>query len=264
MRPIAVLDSGVGGLTVVKQLLVELPGVPLVYVGDTARTPYGPRPSEEVRVFTEQIVKYLCALDPTRIVIACNTATAVALDAIAQWCPVPVHGVIVPGARAAVRATRSGRIGVIGTEGTMRSQAYECAIRACDGRITVHALACPAFVPLVENGEYATEKALHIVREVLAPMIAARVDTLILGCTHYPFLAPAIQQVMGSDVQLISSATEVAHEVRAHLPQVLEGTGSIDASCTGDVASFAAIARHWLGIDVAVHRCVLPDVVHTD
>ncbi|MBU6145538.1 MAG: glutamate racemase [Paenibacillaceae bacterium] len=264
MRPIAVLDSGVGGLTVVKQLLAELPGVPLVYVGDTARTPYGPRPAEEVRAFTEQIVKHLCTLDPTRIVIACNTATAVALDAIAQWCPVPVHGVIVPGARAAVRATRSGRIGVIGTEGTMRSRAYDVAIRACDARITVQTLACPAFVPLVEEGAYASDQARGIVEEVLVPMIAARVDTLILGCTHYPFLAPAIQQVMGSDVQLISSATEVAHEVRSHVGHVPEGTGVLDVSCTGEVAPFEAIVRRWLDVDVVVRHCVLPEGVRMD
>lgn len=258
-RPIAVLDSGVGGLTVVKQMLAQIPGVSLVYVGDTARTPYGPRDPEDVRSFTEQIVSFLLSYQPQMIVIACNTATAVALARMQQVSPVPVLGVIDPGARAAVKATRSGRIGVIGTEGTIRSRAYETAIRSLDVRLTVCSLACPAFVPLVERGAYESAEAEELVHDVLAPMRTEQVDTLILGCTHYPFLAPVIQRSMGSRVRLISSATEVAQDVRKQRTKdPITAVGDVTLLCTGDPQAFEQIARRWLGWAVDARHCVLP------
>lgn len=252
-QAIAVLDSGVGGLTVVKEVMRQLPREKILYFGDTARTPYGPRSAEQVVEFTREIVDYLIQFDPKMIVIACNTATAAALEDIRGRVAIPVVGVIDPGARAALARTRTGVVGVIGTEGTIRSGAYEAALmRLSDGGIKVISEACPGFVPLVEDGNFRSSHTHQIVEEALAPLRGSGLDSLILGCTHYPFLADTIAEAMGPGVALISSADETAREIRL----ILERTGRLatgDAAplhqffCSGDPAKFREIAQTWLG-----------------
>ena len=269
-QPIAILDSGVGGLTVVKQVMAQLPDETLYYFGDTARTPYGPRPPQQVLTFTIEIVDFLLQFRPKLLVIACNTATAVARDMVQQRTSIPVLGVIFPGAKAAVQATKRRHIGVIGTEGTIRSRAYETVMQQLDPTVVVQSLSCPAFVPLVEQGQFHTHHAQRIVEDTLHPMRQYPIDTLILGCTHYPFLTPLIQQSMGPSVQLISSAAQTAQDVRLHLEQTKTRTPSHDAHilesrttvrsnhrffCSGDPNSFQTIAQGWLEFPVHVESC---------
>ena len=208
--PIGVFDSGLGGLTVVHALLERLPAESLVYVGDTARIPYGPKSPDTVRRYAKQIAEFLVEQGVKAIVVACNTATAHALDVLRETVSVPVIGVIAPGARAAARSSRGGPVGVIGTAGTIASGAYERAIHAENSSIEVHAVACPLFVPLVEEGWVDHPATRLIAHEYLAPLRLAHVDTLVLGCTHYPLLAPTLQAEMGPDVRLIDSAAETA------------------------------------------------------
>ncbi|GIQ64311.1 glutamate racemase [Paenibacillus cisolokensis] len=212
-QPIAILDSGVGGLTVVKEVMRQLPREKIIYFGDTARTPYGPRSPEEVRRFTRQIVDYLIQFNPKMIVIACNTATAVALEDIRARVSIPVAGVINPGARAAVGKTKTGFVGVIGTEGTIRSGAYEVALRVLSPHIQVYSQACPTFVPLVERGNFRSPETYETIQRTIGHLRELPIDCLILGCTHYPFLSDTISEVMGPQVELISSADETAREI---------------------------------------------------
>ena len=210
--PIGVFDSGLGGLTVARALLQQLPYESLLYVGDTARVPYGSKSPEAVRRYAVQIAEWLVHEGVKAIVVACNTATAHALEYLQDASPVPVIGVVKPGARAAVRAVPVGRVGVIGTAGTIASGAYERAIHALSSSVEVVSQACPLFVPLVEEG-WVDHPATHlIVNEYLAPMRAAKVRALVLGCTHYPLLAPLLATAMGTGVQLIDSAAETAAE----------------------------------------------------
>lgn len=251
-RAIAVLDSGVGGLTVVKEIMRQLPGEPILYFGDTARAPYGPRPAHEVIRFTCEIVDYLLRFHPKMIVVACNTATALALDEIRKRSPYPVVGVIAPGARAAVEQTKSNVIGVIGTEGTIRSGAYETALRRLSPRVRIVQLACPEFVPLVEAGKFDSPQAYGVVARSLAPLKGCGLDTLILGCTHYPFLASTISEYMGPEVVLISSAEAAGREVGAMLREsrlLASGDGPLVHRffCSGDPRKFQQIAHLWLG-----------------
>ncbi|MEC0246592.1 glutamate racemase [Paenibacillus chitinolyticus] len=250
-QAIAILDSGVGGLTVVKEVMRQLPQEKVIYFGDTARTPYGPRPADEVLAFTNQIVDYLIQFNPKMIVIACNTATAVALEQIRGRLDIPVLGVISPGARAAIKTTRSGIVGVIGTEGTIRSKAYEQALKTISPTIQVHSLACPALVPLVERGLYFSREAVDTVRDSLQPLLDKPMDCLILGCTHYPFLTEAIARVVHPDVTLISSADETAREISTILYHrgMLATTKDIPVHqffCSGDAEMFHRITGSWL------------------
>lgn len=260
-RAIAVLDSGVGGLTVVKELMRQLPREKICYFGDTARTPYGPRPAEEVIAFTREIVDYLIQFEPKMIVIACNTATAVALEDIRRRVDLPVIGVIEPGARAAIELTKVDRIGVIGTEGTIKSGAYALALSRFSPRIQVVSLACPSFVPLVENGLFRTPEAYAAVAQALEPLKHSGIDSLILGCTHYPFLAAPISEAMGEEVTLVHSAEETAREISA----ILTANGQLEEAdtvplhqffCSGDPHKFQLIAQDWLG-----HKIHLSSVV---
>jgi glutamate racemase len=214
-RPIGVFDSGLGGLTVVRAIMDTLPGESIVYFGDTARYPYGPRPLEEIRGFAVEIARHLVRRDVKQVVVACNTATAAAFDDVTRAVPVPVVGVIDPAVRAATRATRNGRVGLIATEATVRSGAYERALVALDPDRTVELIpqACPRFVEFVERGDTTSGEVLAAARGYLALLGVAGVDTLILGCTHYPLLRGAIQHVMGPDVLLLSSAEETASAV---------------------------------------------------
>jgi glutamate racemase len=212
-RAIGVFDSGVGGLTVVRSIIDELPHESIVYFGDTARYPYGPRPLEEIREFAVQIARHLVEQDVKLVVVACNSATAAALEDVTAAVTVPVVGVIEPAVRAAVRATRNGRVGLIGTQATVSSGAYQQAFWKMGDHVQVTAQACPSFVEFVERGDTTSPALMEDAAEYLAPLQVAGVDTLILGCTHYPLLRGAIHRVMGSGVLLISSAEETAMDV---------------------------------------------------
>ncbi|WP_458412292.1 glutamate racemase [Schinkia sp. CFF1] len=212
-RPIGVIDSGVGGLTVAKEIMRQLPKEEIIYLGDTARCPYGSRPVEEVKKFTWELTNYLLNYNIKMLVIACNTATALVLDDIREKIDIPVVGVVYPGARTALKVTKNHHIGVIGTVGTIQSGAYEQALKSINHHVKVESLACPSFVPIVESGYYEVEDAFKIVEDSLSPLKEHDIDTLILGCTHYPILRAVIQQVMGQKVKLISSGDETAREV---------------------------------------------------
>lgn len=256
-QAIAVLDSGVGGLTVVKELMRQLPQEKVIYFGDTARSPYGPRSAGEVRTFTRQIVEYLIQFNPKMIVIACNTATAVAIEDIRERVSIPVIGVISPGARAAIKTTRSGVIGVIGTDGTIRSNAYEYALRLISPNIQVYSEACPLLAPFVEKGLFGADRANEVVEQSLRQLIGKPIDCLILGCTHYPFLVEAISRVMGPDVTLISSADETAREISTILyhRDMLASSGQLPIHqffCSGEPELFKQIAQNWLKEQISI------------
>lgn len=251
-QPIGVIDSGVGGLTVAKEIIRQLPNEKLIYLGDTARCPYGPRPSREVKKFTWELTSFLLEKKIKMLVIACNTATAAVLDEIRKELTIPVVGVINPGARAAIKRTKNYRVGIIGTEGTVKSGAYEKALKSLNSKLFITSHACPKFVPLVESGEYSGTIAEKLVDESLLPLLDHNLDTLILGCTHYPLLEPLIKHVMGDSVSLISSGDETAREVSA----ILQYNGLLDTCTdepehefftTGSKTIFSKIASEWLG-----------------
>lgn len=217
-RPVAMFDSGFGGLTVARAVIDLLPGEDLVYLGDTGRYPYGPRPQDEVRGFALEIGRHLVeAYDAKVLVVACNTAAAAALDELRAVVEVPVVDVIAPGVRALALATGTGRVGVIGTVGTIGSGAYQRAVTELAPELTLTCAACPGFVEFVERGEAESDQVHVLAERLLAPMGDAEVDSLLLGCTHYPFLARTISDVMGRGVVLVSSADETAFEVRSLL-----------------------------------------------
>jgi glutamate racemase len=215
--PIGIFDSGIGGLTVAKKIFELLPNESVIYFGDTARYPYGPRSKRIVRSFSFQNTNFLLRQRVKLVVVACNTASAVALDILRKSYDIPMIGVVEPGARAAARATRNGRIGVIGTVGTIHSGAYQKAIRRLNPQLRVHAIPCPLFVSLAEEGYVNKEATRLIAREYLSPLLKKRVDTLVLGCTHYPLLKSVISRVMGEGTELIDSAGETAREVKSFL-----------------------------------------------
>lgn len=218
-RPIGVFDSGIGGLTVLRELADRLPGEDLVYLGDTARVPYGIRSPSTVIRYSFQNTEFLIRQGVKALVIACNTASAVSIDRLRERFAIPVLGVIEPGAKAAVRKTVSGRVGVIGTEATIRSGAYQKALTAMMENIEIEARACSLFVPLVEEGWVSGKVARDVVKEYLRPLKNSRVDTLVLGCTHYPLLRDAIGEYMGEHTALIDSAVEIAKETKAVLAE---------------------------------------------
>lgn len=258
-QAIGILDSGVGGLTVVREIMRQLPRERIVYFGDTVRCPYGPRTSEEVRRFTMDIVHFLTSSFSLKaLVIACNTATAVALEDVRRFVKIPVVGVIHPGARAAIKASDNGRIGVIGTEGTVRSGAYERALRQVNPDLHVVSLACPTLVPLVESGKADSVETLPYVEQALISLHEHILDTLILGCTHYPLLTKHIAQVMGKNVKLISSAEETARELstilhdRNIMTSPLSGPPQHRFFTSGVPELFQRIASNWLHLEVDV------------
>ena len=211
--PVGVFDSGIGGLTVARAIFERLPNESTIYFGDTARVPYGPKSEETVRRYSLEILDWLLRQGVKAVVVACNTATARALDAMRETSPVPVVGVIEPGARAAVGAARGRTIGVVGTVGTIASNAYLRAILALDPVARVEQRPCPLFVPLAEEGWFDHPATEVVAREYLAPLIRSAVGSLVLGCTHYPLLKPLLGRVMGPDVVLIDSAQETAAEL---------------------------------------------------
>lgn len=263
-RPLGIFDSGVGGLTVARAIIDLLPAESIRYVGDTARCPYGPRPFTQVRAFATEIVDWLAGHDVKLVVAACNTATAAAVVDNPVPFPVTVLGVIEPSVQAALARTRSGSIGVIGTQGTVASGVYARLLNQfANGRpITVTSQASPEFVTFAEEGRTNDPEVFAVARKVLAPLIEAKVDTLILGCTHYPLLTGMIGHVMGPDVALISSAEMAARAVFSHLVDhnllAPEHTPvSREFYTTGDTASFISLAQRFLG-----PRIRSTDVVH--
>lgn len=266
---IGIFDSGLGGLTVAREIMRELPHESVVYLGDTARCPYGPRDLEEVQRFVVEIGSWLEKQNVKLIVIACNTATAAGLALAQRTFSVPVIGVVEPGARAAVMETRNRRVGVIGTVGTVESGAYSRAIRALDAGVTVFSAATPRFVDLVEeglrldvgvvedllaetSGVFLRPSFYEIARDYLDPLKRSGVDTLVLGCTHFPLLAPAIGQVMGTRVNLISSAAETAREVADTLARrgqlaTVKDKPHLQVATTGDAAEFERLGSMVLG-----------------
>ena len=254
-RPIGVFDSGFGGLTVARALIDLLPHEQLIYVGDTARYPYGDKPPEQVRTYSVEIARWLVSQGAKMIVVACNTASALSLECLRSELEVPVVGVIDSGVRAGLSATRNGRVGVIGTVGTVASGTYQDAFAATGPSTSLRCAACPGFVEFVERGETESDQVLILAERLLSPLRAARVDTLVLACTHYPFLARTIGDVMGRDVVLVSPAEETAFEVRS----LLSSTGLAgDAPAppegrehrwysSGDSEAFATLGRRLFG-----------------
>ncbi|MFH1680337.1 MAG: glutamate racemase [Candidatus Eisenbacteria bacterium] len=224
MGPIGVFDSGIGGLTVVREIFRLIPDEPVLFFGDTARLPYGPKSAETVTRFSRQIARFLLSEGVRCVVVACNTASSTARPALVRESPVPVVGVIAPGARAAARETRSGVIGVIGTRGTVASGAYERALRAIDPSLRVVSAACPLLVPLVEEGWTDHPVTEQVVREYLDPLLRRSIDTLILGCTHFPVLTGVIEKAAGEGVVVVDAARETALALREALPRE-EGAG---------------------------------------
>lgn len=261
-RPIGFLDSGVGGLTVVRELMRQLPHEEIVYIGDSARAPYGPRPAEQIREYTWQMVDFLLTKDVKMIVIACNTATAVVWREIKEELDIPVLGVILPGASAAIKSTQGGKVGVIGTPMTVQSDIYRKKIQSLAPDIEVTSLACPKFVPLVESGAINTSVTKKVVYETLRPLVG-KVDSLILGCTHYPLLRPIIQNVMGPKVKLIDSGAECVRDISVLL-NYFEINRSREMQelqhrfyTTANSQSFAAIAEEWLERKIHVEHVTL-------
>ena len=254
-RPIGVFDSGVGGLTVLHELLVTLPHEDTVYLGDNERLPYGPRPLAEVRRFALAIGRHLEAEGVKLVVAACNTATAAALPDLQRALSVPVVGVLQPEAHAAALATRNRKVGLLATDATVRSGRYEELVHAHDASVEVVSVACPRLVPLIEGPDPFGEETTDAVREVAAPLKEAEVDTVILGCTHYPIVRPIFQRVFGRRVTLVFSADETAHEVAETLQR--KGIGNSDDRegtyrflTTGEPGEFAEMGKRFLQLPI--------------
>ena len=247
---IGVFDSGLGGLTVIQALVDLLPSEDLVYIGDTARYPYGPRPADELRAFSSELAGWLVDSGCRMVVIACNSATAAALDLLRDELPVPVIGVVEPGVRAAMKTSRSKRVAVIGTQMTVDSAVYETTADRLRSGLDLTTRACPQFVTLVEQGTTRGPVATAAVREALAGLVDD-VDTMVLGCTHFPLLGRTLSEVVGRDVTLVSSADETAFEVRDILERTglgrTAGIGRRVFLTSGDPATFSELGERFLG-----------------
>lgn len=254
-QPIGVFDSGIGGLTVVAALRALLPNESIFYVGDTARVPYGGKSAATVQRYSLEISQMLLGARAKTIVVACNTASALALPQLEGSLPVPVTGVIQPGARAALARTKSGHVGVIGTRATIASGAYERALRTLEPEVRVTARPCPLLVPLIEEGWLDGPVTDQIIGQYLEPLMADGVDTLVLGCTHYPLLRNAIARVAGQNVTLVDSAENCAKAVRDLLDEKMLRTsktqqGSLRVALTDPPDAFLRVAREALQLDV--------------
>jgi len=259
-QPIGIFDSGFGGLTVARALIDLLPAEDYVYIGDTGRYPYGSKPLDDVRRYANELAHSLVDdFNVKAVVVACNTATAAGLDDLRNELDVPIFDVVTPGASAVVRASRAGRVGVIGTVGTISSGAYvqavERAAQQTDVGIELSSAACPGFVEFVERGQLSGDEVMVLAERLLAPLTEAKVDTLLLGCTHYPFLARTIGEVMGPDVVLVSSADETAFEVSERLRELLllrepGAVGTRRFLSSGDVDTFRELGSALFGGDL--------------
>ncbi|MFQ6338159.1 glutamate racemase [Bacillus sp. AF62] len=259
---IGVLDSGVGGLTVASEIIRQLPKESIYYIGDNKRCPYGPRSVEEVQSFVFEMVEFLKQFPLKALVVACNTAAAAALTALQEALSIPVIGVIHPGARAAIKVTKKEKIGVIGTVGTIKSNMYEKALHELDTYLEVYSHACPTLATVVENRLEDIAYVTQQVKQALLPLTKEDIDTLILGCTHYPLLESYIKKELGEAVTIISSAEETAIE----LSTILQHKGILSDNLnpkhrfftTGSVLSFEHIAERWLGYHISVECVDLP------
>ena len=260
--PVAVFDSGVGGLTVVSALRRALPQERIIYLGDTARVPYGGKTRATIERYSEEIATMLVGEGAKVVVVACNSASALGLPRLRQTCPVPVFGVIEPGVEAALAATRSGHVAVIGTKATIGSGAYELALRSARSDIRVTSLACPLLVPLIEEGLLSDPVTDAVLQRYLAPLRDTDADTLVLGCTHYPLLAPAVARAAGPGIRLVDSgnncAAAVKHFLEYHGLAASSGcSGSLEISFTDQPDHFLQVAGEALGLEtgaIAVRR----------
>jgi glutamate racemase len=255
-RPIGVFDSGIGGLTVVKALRDLLPNESISYLGDTARVPYGPKSAETVQRYAIELAEMLIKEDAKALVVACNTVSSVALPALMQKFRVPVIGVIEPGARAALAASRNRHIGVIGTRATIRSGAYEKALRAADGSVRVSSRACPLLVPLIEEGLLNDEVTDQMILRYIEPLLADDIDTLVLGCTHYPLLTGAIARLLKRQIMVVDSAQNCARAVeemldRESLRAPPLNHGELTVALTDAADNFLNVARDALQLKIA-------------
>jgi glutamate racemase len=265
--PVAVFDSGVGGLTVLHELLVSLPTEDYLYLGDTARLPYGNRTASELKAFSIEIAEHLLAEGAKLLVVACNSATAAALPELEAHLrrtgrDVDVIGVLTPAAQLAVAASRNGRLGLLATAATVSSGAYERTIRAADPHVLLESVACPDLVPVIESGFPFDQQVVDTVRGYCAPLRAAEVDTVILGCTHYPLVAPMLQRMLGRGVTLVTSGSGVVRSAERALTargllNPRSGEGSYRFQCTGDVDTFEQLGTRFL-------QMPLGEVVHVD
>lgn len=254
-RPIGVFDSGIGGLTVVSALRRLLPNESIYYLGDTARVPYGGKSAATVQRYSLEIAQLLLGEQAKTIVVACNTASALALPALQERLPVTVTGVIFPGAQAAVAATRNRHIGVIGTRATIKSGAYERALLSLDPRVQIIARACPLLVPLIEEGWLESPITDQVLLQYLEPMLADGIDTLVLGCTHYPLLRPAIARLLGDTVTLVDSTENCARAVQHLLASSAQtappaGEGSLQVALTDPPDAFLNVAHEALQLQL--------------
>lgn len=264
-RPIGVFDSGIGGLTVVKALRELLPEEKIFYLGDTARVPYGGKSSSTVQRYSLEMTEILLKENAKAIVIACNTASAIALDTLEKNLPVPVVGVIKPGAQAAIKATRNRHVGVIGTRATIGSGAYEKALRALDGDVRVTSRACPLLVPLIEEGWLNDKLTDSVIQRYLEPLVHENIDTLVLGCTHYPLLTGAISRALGPTVTLVDSAQNCARAVqelldRQSLRAPAGNSGDLEVALTDAPDNFLRVAREALQLEIG--EVQLREVLH--
>jgi len=254
-RAIGVFDSGVGGLTVLHECLVNLPHEDYVYLGDTGNFPYGPKPLAEVRRLAFAAAEFLVGQRVKLIVIACNSAAATALPQLQAAFDTPIVGVVMPGARAAAHETRSRRVGILATEATVRSNAYQNALHALDAGLEVFAVACPRLAPLIQQGDVFSEQTEQAARECAAPLKEAAVDTVILGCTHYPLISHMLRRLLGAQVALINSAEETAREVGEILERKAIGNaeqreGDYRFFATGDSGDFREVGARFLQLPI--------------
>ncbi len=265
-RPVGVFDSGMGGLTVLHECLVTMPNEDFVYLGDGARLPYGPRPLEEIRRFAQEIGGWLEQQGVKLILVACNAATSAALPELQTELAVPVVGVITPEAHAAVQATRNRRIGLLATQATVQAGRYAELARALDAGVSLFPVACPRLVPLIESDDPFGSETVEAVRAYAEPLKRAEVDTVILGCTHYPLIRPIFQRVFGRDVTLVFSAEETAREVAETLARKgIENDASRDGAyrflTTGDPGSFRVVGARFLQLPIEeVEHVALADL----
>ncbi|MFM7693309.1 MAG: glutamate racemase [Actinomycetota bacterium] len=253
--PIGMFDSGVGGLTVLHAVMVRLPHEDVVYVGDTGRFPYGPRTRDELIAYARELTGILVQRGAKIVVVACNSATAAALPTLQRECPVPVLGVVTPEARAAVQATRARRIGVLATEATVASGRYAEAIHDLDAGVEVVQVACPGLAEAIQGGEPYSERTLELAQAACAPLHEAGVDTVVLGCTHYPLIRHMLQRELGADVQTIAAAEELAEEIAATLARKgwerdREHRGDCAFMATGDPEAFRAEGTRFLQLPI--------------
>lgn len=254
-RAIGVFDSGVGGLTVLHEFLVNLPHEDYVYLGDTANFPYGPRQLSDVRRLAFAAADALTRLEVKLIVVACNSAAAAALPQLQASFSTPMVGVVMPGARAAVQATRERRVGLLATEATVRSNAYQNALQTLDAGLEVFPVACPLLAPLIQNGDVFSEEIEQAARQYVAPLKSEAVDTVILGCTHYPLISPMLRRLLGPQVSLINSAEETAREVgeilaRKGIGNELGREGAYSFYASGDPEEFREIGARFLQLPI--------------